>query len=81
MVESLAIEGVFTRDQLRICRVSNQLVGYHTRPGGRWVRVLPGVYAVAGKPFNALFAAQQWGGELAVLSHHAAALVLELDGI
>jgi hypothetical protein len=78
MVESLAIEGVLTRAS---AGSRGSWSGYHTRPGGRWVRVLPGVYAVAGKPFNALFAAQLWGGELAVLSHHAAALVLELDGI
>jgi hypothetical protein len=51
---------------------------------GRWIRLFPGVYAIAGVPptFRGwLLAAQLWLGERAVVSHRAAAVVWGLDGI
>lgn len=50
---------------------------------GRWVRVHPGVYRVAGAPVTGrqrAFAAARWLGD-AVVSHSTASLLLQLDGV
>ena len=51
---------------------------------GRWIRLLPGIYLVAGAPLTwhtRLAAAQAWAGPRSLLSHRSAGALLELDGI
>jgi len=65
-------------------RVPESLLTYHSRPGGRWGRILPGVYELTALPPNRrrpLLAALLWAGEDAVLSHRTAAGILRLDGV
>jgi hypothetical protein len=85
-IESLAQRnlGIFTSADTAAWGLSKPLLSYHTRPGGRWVRVFPGVFAIAGLPADGrqhLLAALSWGGPDAVLSHRTAAAVHGLDGI
>lgn len=51
---------------------------------GRWDRVLPRVYRIAGAPERgrqAAMAATLWAGDGAVVSHEAAAVLWRLDGV
>lgn len=51
---------------------------------GRWERVLPGVYRIAGAPERgrqAASAAVLWAGEDALVSHEAGAVLWGLDGV
>jgi len=51
---------------------------------GRWERVLPGVYRIAGVPDSwkqRLMAAYLWAGATAAISHRAAARLWGLDGV
>jgi len=76
--------GLFTPTEAARFGVSRALLGYHSRSSGRWSRVLPSVYQLAGQPPDRrrpLFAALLWGGDDAVLSHRSAAAVLRLDGV
>jgi hypothetical protein len=75
--------GLFTASDADVCGVSRSLLKYHCRTG-RWSRLLPGVYVVAGLPDSVqrpLLAALLWAGPTAVLSHRAAAKMLGLDGV
>ncbi len=85
-VEGLARRnlGLFTVSDADRCGVSRNLLKYHTRPGGRWSRLLPRVYELKDLPplrQRPLLGALVWAGPQAVLSHRAAAAVLGLDGI
>ena len=85
-VEALARTqlGLFTTDTAARCGVSDKLLSHHSRPGGRWTRLYPRVYALAFLPADGrrqLLAALIWGGRGAVLSHHTAAAIHGLDGI
>jgi very-short-patch-repair endonuclease len=76
--------GLFTAAEARATGVSTQALHYHSTTSGRWVRLFPRVYAVAGLPSSErqrLLAALLWAGEGAVLSHRAAGFVLALDGM
>ncbi|MHB8671294.1 MAG: hypothetical protein ACYDAD_12200 [Acidimicrobiales bacterium] len=76
--------GLFTAADARAFGVSSGLLGYHSRPDGRWSRLLPGVYSLAGERPDRrreLLSALLWAGDEAVLSHRAAGWVLGLDGI
>ena len=51
---------------------------------GRWVRVLPRVYRIGGAPATGrqgMMAATLWAGDAALLSHRAAGVLWDLDGV
>lgn len=51
---------------------------------GRWIRIFPKVYVIAGSPitwWTRLAAAQAWGGKESLISHRSAAALLELDAV
>jgi very-short-patch-repair endonuclease len=76
--------GLFTAADAKAFGVSPALVGYHSRPGGRWSRALPGIYGLVAEADDwrrPLLAGLLWAGDAAVLSHRAAGSVLGLDGI
>ena len=76
--------GLFSVSDATAHGLSSQLLEHHNHAGGRWSRVLPGVYQLAGlgpDRRRPLLAALLWGGDQAVLSHRAAGFVLRLDGI
>jgi very-short-patch-repair endonuclease len=75
--------GLFTAPEAYAVGVTPELLNHHSRPGGRWRRVLPRVYELAGQPPDRRrppLAALLWAGPRAVLSHHTAARILRLDG-
>ena len=76
--------GLFTGADARKAHLSDKLLAYHSRPGGRWARDLPNVYrltSVPQSPRQRMLAALLWAGDDAVLSHRAAAAILDLDGV
>jgi very-short-patch-repair endonuclease len=67
--------GVISRDQATQCGVTRSALQHRVRPGGRWRRVLPGVYATAtGKPTHdqLLMAALLYGGDGSMVTGLAA---------
>lgn len=75
--------GVIGRDQALALGVGTDAIQYRLR-AGHWRRWLPGVYLVDCVPPSwqqRLKAAQLWAGDLAMVSHRAAAALWRLDGI
>jgi very-short-patch-repair endonuclease len=82
-LEASGHHGIITRsfaiNQGLTDRVIQRLIS-----SGRWIRVLPGTYLVAGAPLTwhaRLTAAQSWAGTRSLLSHRSAGALLQLDGI
>lgn len=66
---------VITRRQVLECGVPEGTVGVWVKPGGKWQKMLPGVYlALTGTPTiqQRLIAAQLYGGESSVITGSAA---------
>jgi very-short-patch-repair endonuclease len=67
--------GVISRDQARSCGLTHSALRHRIGPGGRWLRVLPGVYLTAtGKAGSdqLLMAALLYGGEGSMITGLAA---------
>jgi len=76
--------GLFTISEARALGVSKEQLRNHTRPGGRFVRMFPRVYAlarVAPTAQSRLLAALLWAGPEGVLSHRTAGAILRFDGV
>lgn len=74
--------GVFTRSQARAAGFSGRAIDRRLG-AGQWVRIYEGVYRLPGTGpswHQALTAALLWAGAGAVVSHRAAAALLQLDG-
>jgi hypothetical protein len=70
-----AQDHVISRQQALTCGIPRNTVGHWCRPGGKWQKLLPGVYlAVTGKPTNEqrLVAAALYAGPRAVITGPAA---------
>src|SRR5690349_10212618 len=86
VLEELAASqyGAFSELQAFYENVGKDMLRHHARPGGRWRRVVRGVYEVVDQPWEwrrPLMVAQLALGPAAVLSHRSAAAILGLDGI
>ena len=74
--------GVFSRNQAVACGMTPNAIQYRLKIG-RWERVLPAVYRLAGAVASwhqRLMGACLWAGREAVVSHRAAAALWGLDG-
>lgn len=84
-VETLAAtqHGVFTDQQAAARGVTPTMLAHHSRPGGRWARIGPRVYACTGESGwrQQAMAAVLSVGPPARASHLSAALLLGLDGV
>jgi very-short-patch-repair endonuclease len=83
-IEELAAaqHGLVSRSQLNQLGINRGVID-HRVAVGKWQRMQPGVYRIAGAPETGkqrLMAAVLWAGEGAVASHHAAAALHQLDG-
>ena len=75
--------GLISRRQASAGGLSLSNINYRLA-SGRWVRVLPGVYRLAGTPITSmtrLMAASLWGRGTSAVSHRSAARILRLDGV
>lgn len=75
--------GVFARRQALERDVSPRQIVHRLR-AGRWTTILPNVYRIAGGPYTGrtgAMAAVLWAGPDAVLSHGAAAMFWEFEGV
>lgn len=77
--------GYFTTAQARRCGFSNALLTHHARPGGRFVRVRPGLYRLRWYPSSpredVVAAWLAAGPEEAVVSHESALEILGLSDV
>lgn len=81
--EAATFHGIISRAVAVRCGLTDKVI-QRLVANGRWVRVLPGTYLVAGAPLTwhaRLAAAQAWAGPGSLLSHRSAAALLDLDGI
>jgi predicted transcriptional regulator of viral defense system len=83
-IEALAASqhGLFSRNQLLDLGVGRGTIE-HRVASGKWERILPGVYRIAGAPTTwkqELLATVLWAGEGAAASHRSAAALFELEG-
>ena len=77
--------GYFTTAQARECGISRPLLSYHSRAGGRFIRVRHGLYRIREFPYSpredVIAAWLAAGRDVAVVSHDSALDLLDLSDV